>query len=117
MTDTNIRTSVKYFTQRRISYPGQPGEFEKCCTGHTELYDAVSCAEIARAALAGERDRHDASLETKAMDAQIHANFLALLAAGCTIELRVAKFTVTRETVEDLGFITAEKVQPKKEVP
>lgn len=115
---TEINEKVKYFSQRRLTMPGEkPGAWEKCCGGHPTLYEAVTCLEIARGALLGEPDRHDKSIEMAAMDAQIHANFLAMLAAGVTVELCVAKFTVTREMIENYGPLSCAKVQPKKEAP
>lgn len=117
MTDTTPRAKVKYYTQRRLSHPLEPGKFEKCCAGHDDVYEAMACAETIRAALVGEPDRRENTLAVRALDARIHAEFLELLAAGVAMELRVVKYTVINETVEDLGAITMDCVKPKKEVP
>lgn len=115
MTDPNSKT--KYFTQRRISMPGSPGKFTKICVGHTDVYEAMRCAENARATFLGIKPEKPVHPIIEAMDADIRAEYLRIIAMGGTVELCLAKFTVTREVIEELGFVTREKVQPKKEVP
>lgn len=115
MADPNCKT--KYFTQRRVSRPGDPGKYEKICQGHEDVYEAMRCAENARATFLGIKPEKPVHPIIEAMDADIRANYLHIVALGGTVELCLAKFTVTREVIEELGFVTAEKVQPKKEVP
>lgn len=112
MADSNSKT--KYFTQRRVSMPGLPGKFEKICAGHEDVYEAMRCAEKARATFLG-LNAAPVHPVIEAMDADIRADYLKVIAFGGTYELCVAKFTVTREVIEELGFITRDKVQPKKE--
>lgn len=108
-----INTKTKYFTQRRICLPGHPGKWEKICNGHEEYDQAVICAEKARAIYLGEMQRNNPVKE--ALDAEIRATYLAIIAAGGTVELCLSKFTVMREMIEDFGII--KKTQVKKEVP
>lgn len=112
-----VDSKTKYFTQRRIAMPGNPGSFTKICDGHTDIYEAMRCAERARATFLGIDRKDSVHPIIEAMDADIRAEYLKIIALGGTVELCVAKFTVTREVIEDIGFIVAEKIKPKKEVP
>jgi len=114
---SGISSKTKYFTQRRISLPGDPGKFEKCCDGHETLYEAMRCAENAHATYLGMKPSQPVHPIIEAIDAELRAQYLALISIGGTMELCVSKYTVTREVIEEFGFVTREKVQPKKEVP
>lgn len=112
---TEINEKTKYFTQRKISFSGNPGKWEKICFGHEDLNRAIICAEKCKAICLGTYTRPEDNPIKEAMDADIRASYLAIVAAGGKMELCLSRFTVTREVIEEFGIITREKVQPKKE--
>lgn len=112
-----INTKTKIFTQRRITLPGEKGPWQKICNGHENMEEAILCAEKAKAILLGTYVEPNHNPVNEAMNADIRATYLTIIAAGGSLELCLSKFTVTREMVEDFGPIVREnKIQPKKEV-
>lgn len=114
MAETNEKT--KYFLQRRVSFPMALGRWEKVCDGHKDVLSTIACAENAKALYLGTAQKIEDPGHIM-MDAAIRASYLQMAADGGTVELCVAKFTVTREVIEEMGIVSPEKVQPKKEVP